>query len=288
MRSMATKWCAIFAVVVGVSSLAGCSAVSLVYGQASWLVGDYLAALADLDQAQHNALVKQMESVHQWHRRSELPEYAGLLNDAISALDGGLTMEETQALYGRGLTHYQRLLGKVSAGIAPVYVNLRAEQIVTLEDNLNERDADFKEQYASTDLSERKEKRRERILERVENVIDDLSDAQKAMLATKSDAFPDSGPLWYDYRVVQQIRFLALLKEKRDAGTIRQHLQAWLVDGTGRGERLTQYSAKLKHQISDLIVSIVESLDASQRRTLIQQLTEYRDLVVELSRETKA
>ena len=276
-------WLRSVGVVIAIAALGGCSAAGLLYGQAHWLVADYLTNLADLEPTQSEAMSQRMKGVHAWHRRTELPAYAALIDSALVALDHGLTREEALTIYNRGFAHYRGLMGQIGAGFAPIYAQLRPDQIVTLEDNLNEANGDLQDRYASNGLESRKAKRRERVVERVEQVVGDLRSEQVALIESNSDALPDSGPLWFEYRVVQQIRFLGMLKERRDADALVRHLHAWLAEGAGRGERLTAYTAQLETRVADLIVAVVGSLDQQQRVDLRSQLREYRDLALELA-----
>lgn len=271
---------------LAILSLVGCSAAGLVYNQADWLVTDYVADLGDFDNTQRNALQKRLAAVQSWHRSTELPRYAELISDTLDYLADGLTRAEVDAVYLRGRARYSALMGRFGAAMAPVLDTMRPDQIETLEENLAEANDEFRDTYASADPQERKEKRRERMYERVEFLVGDLSDEQRAAVTARTDAFPNSGPLWLAYREAQQIRLLTLLKERRGSDAIEAHLVAWLSEQRGRGERLDANTKEVENHVAEIILSIVASLDSSQRQTLVDELQGYRKLLNELANDS--
>ncbi|MEM7407059.1 MAG: DUF6279 family lipoprotein [Pseudomonadota bacterium] len=266
--------------------LAGCSAAGLVYNQADWLVTDYIAELAEFDNTQRNALQERLAAVHSWHRRSELPQYAELIGDTLDYVADGLTRAEVDDVYLRGRARYTALMRRFGVAAAPVLDTLRPDQVETLTTNLAEANDDFRDKYANADPEERRERRRERMYERVEFLVGDLSEEQRAAVKARTDAFPDSGPLWLAYREKQQLQLLSLLKERRGASAIEQHLVAWLGDQRGRGERLDANTKAVEDRVAEIILSVTASLDSSQRETLVDELRSYRRLIAELAADS--
>ncbi|MAP12921.1 MAG: hypothetical protein CMQ61_12825 [Gammaproteobacteria bacterium] len=272
--------------VVAAASLAGCSVASVFYGQVDWVVTDYIADLAELRSEQRAQLAERLREVHAWHRRDELPRYRALLDDAIGALDRGLTVAETEALYERGRERYRLLMARVGTAVAPTLVDLDMSQIEVLERNLSARNEEFKEDFAASDPEERKARRRERMEERFERLTGDLNDQQLADLGRRSDEFPDSGQLWLDYRVAQQIRLLGMLKTGKPASVIEAQLRDWFSEGLDRGARLDALSAELERRLLRTVVAVVNSLDKAQSAYLREQLGDFSELAMQLNEDS--
>ncbi|WP_326541996.1 DUF6279 family lipoprotein, partial [Pseudorhodoferax sp.] len=78
--------------------MAGCSSLSIGYGQAprllAWWVDDHL----DLDRAQQAQADAALQQLHAWHRREELPHWQALLRQAQRDAQGGLDAPELRRL----------------------------------------------------------------------------------------------------------------------------------------------------------------------------------------------
>lgn len=263
--------------------LAGCGLAKLAYQQADWLFTDRVAELVGIEGAARSALQERVAKVHQWHRVKALPDYAALIDDIRVKVNTGMTKADAALLYRRGRAHYRTLAGELAAAAAPTLAALTPEQIIIFESNLAADNEDYKARFALSTFEERKAARRERVLERVEQFVDDLDDTQRALVLQYADAFPDSGPLWYDYRLAQQIRVLSLLREQRGEAAVRDMLQRWYVEGANRGARLQAMTAQLEDNLAEMIAVVTASLTVEQRADLTETLTDYATLARELA-----
>lgn len=279
---MAT-WLKCAAMCVAVIGLGACALVKLAYEQADWLFTDSVAELVGIDGDARTALQQRVAKVHQWHRSDALPAYATWLDDIIAHVERGMSKADAAALYGRGVGYYRGLAGALVAATAPTLASLSAEQLIVFEDNLQTANVAYKESFAAATLAARLQARGERVLERIEQFVDDLSAAQRAMVLKYSDAFPDSGPLWYDYRVAQQIRVLRTLREQRGEQAVRAALTRWYVEGADKGPRLQAMTAQLEDGLATMIAALVASLSAEQRNELKATLSDYAMLARELA-----
>ena len=123
----------------------------------------------------------------------------------------------------------------------------------------------------------------ERVVERVEQFVSDLTESQRKLVWQFSDAFPDSGPLWYEYRLAQQIRLLSLLREQRGEPAVRASLHQWYVEGANRGPRLTAMTAEFEDNLTGMVAAVVASLSPEQRAGLVETLSDYATLARELA-----
>lgn len=280
---MQSKWLKCTLVLVGAISLGACGLAKLAYQQADWLFTDRVAELVGIEGEARSALQERVVKVHKWHQTTELPAYASLLDDVVTAVDRGMSKADAAALYDRGRGYYRRLAAELVTATGPTLSSLSPEQVVVFEDNLEADNESYKERFAAATVEARREARRERVLERVEQFVDDLSESQRALVYKYSDAFPDSGPLWYDYRLAQQIRVLRVLREQQGEQAVLDALRRWYVEGADRGPRLQAMTAQLEDNLAALVAGLVASLSFEQRAGLRETLSEYAALARELA-----
>jgi hypothetical protein len=86
-------------VLVTLGGTTGC-ATSLVYDRADRLANRWLGGYVALDESQQAALDLGLEALHEWHRREQLPAYAGWLRGVAArfAEDRPLSEQEVRAL----------------------------------------------------------------------------------------------------------------------------------------------------------------------------------------------
>ena len=277
------KWLKSALVITAVVGLSACALAELADGQADWLFTDRVAELTGIEGEARTALQQRVVKVHQWHRSNELPAYASLLEDVIVAIDRGMSDADAAALYGRAMGYYRGLAGELVKSAAPTLAALSPAQLIVFEDKLAAENVSYKERFAAATLAERKAARRERVLERVEQFVDGLTDEQQAMVLKYSDSFPDSGPLWYDYRLAQQIRVLRVLRERQGEQAVRDVLTHWYVSGTDRGARLQAMTGRMENNLAAMFAALVASLSTEQRTGLKETLSDYATLARELA-----
>jgi hypothetical protein len=136
----------VIVILVILGGTTGC-ATSLVYDRADRLANRWLGGYVELDEAQQAALDAGLAALHQWHRREQLPAYAGWLRGAAARLadDRPLSDPEVRAL-GTELGALWRELasaalpllleiggGLEDAQVAGLLEALREEQRIELE-----------------------------------------------------------------------------------------------------------------------------------------------------------
>ena len=170
--------------------LCGCSTVRLVYDNAEtylrWRATDYLEVdgemAAELDGA--------ISSFMAWHRANALPKYAKTLDEAESRFARGLVPADLNWGYDSVMTQARESLRTAAERIAPLLDRLTPQQIAQLEQQLAEDNRKFaRENLRGSDRDKRK-RRTERNVERLEDWVGRLSQAQIDRVAQYSERAP--------------------------------------------------------------------------------------------------
>ncbi|KQP13631.1 hypothetical protein ASF43_17125 [Pseudorhodoferax sp. Leaf267] len=170
-------------------ALQGCNAIKLVYNAAPtasyWWLNGYL----DFDDAQAARLREELDGLQRWHRSTQLPEYARLLQRA-QVLVAAEQVAPAQAC--ALLDDARREIGNISvpagSGAASLIVSLTPEQLTHLEAKYAKSNEEFRKEWVNIPLQEAREKRFKKALERAENVYGRLDTAQRAVVRQQVDA----------------------------------------------------------------------------------------------------
>lgn len=104
----------------------GCSSTRLAYNNADWLIKREIARDSCPSSDQEDWLEAELDKLHVWHRRQELPRYALTLRQVAAGLAPGQSEASRQQALGRlfdGLEQAGRRFGARLAGPAGTYLS---------------------------------------------------------------------------------------------------------------------------------------------------------------------
>jgi hypothetical protein len=207
--------------------LAGCSATRFAYHNADlflrWQTGRYL----DVHGVQSEALETHIASFLAWHRAAALPEYAKFARQAEERLARGLSRTDLVWGYDAFQTKIRAAMRAAAAESAPLLDQLSAEQIEHLRQRFDEDNRKFAREQLEGDDRERRKRRFKRNVERLEDWLGELSDAQVERVRLYSERAPLVGAMRDRERRRLQAEFVALLRAREAARRLPDWAQHW-------------------------------------------------------------
>lgn len=203
--------------------LAGCSALRLGYDNGPRLAWWWLDGYVDFDSRQAPAVHAAIGRWFAWHRASELPRYAALLQEAGAALPQSTTPEAVCRWTDRAQEAPAAAIDRALREAVPLVAGLGEPQLRHLEQRYAKRLDEMREEYLQPDPAERRAASVERAVERFEELYGRLDAAQRRVVADGVAASPWDAEVWVAERdrrqreVVQTLR--RLLAERADADT---------------------------------------------------------------------
>jgi hypothetical protein len=260
--------------------LAGCSSVQLAYNNAPALLQYQLDSYLDLDDQQEELLAQQLKQFQQWHRSSELPQYAQLLRAWAKKLDQPHQFTADELLQKHRQLEAALLVSAERAAfrLAPLVLTLTPRQRERLRNEFTESNAKYTEDYLQDPI-----KARETRLERSEDSYSDwfgsLTEQQVKILQSWLRNEPSRAAIWLQERMTRQKTFMTILEQARDfpsAEVAAQSLHDYF-------QSLSRYRvAQLKPELdvrlrslAQLTAELLNSLTAQQRRHLQERLLDY-------------
>ncbi len=251
--------------------LSGCSTVRLAYDQAPTLTRWWLDGFLDFQDAQDLPLKEGLARWFNWHRRTQLPDYAALLARAQKEVMEPMTGAQMCTWGEEVRLRYERAVDAALPMAAAIAPTLSGEQLTHLEEKYAKRNADYRKKYLKPQTQERLDDALERAVDRAQTLYGKLDPAQKKLLADQMRDNPMDAQGWYAQRLAQQRDILDTLRRlTAEKATSERALLAlgelksrWMstprADGNGWDQRMIRINC-------DAFAALHNTTTAAQRR----------------------
>ncbi|MBX3605132.1 MAG: hypothetical protein KF788_07665 [Piscinibacter sp.] len=258
-------------------ALGGCSAVRFGYSQAPDLVYWWLDGYVDFDEAQTLRTREGIRHWFEWHRRTQLPDYARLLAQARAEAPADGTPEQAcrwwQQLRERADVALAEAL-PVAAEVVPLLTPAQLQHIERRQAKSND---EFRAEYLAARPERRLEDSVERAIDRAEFLYGTLDERQRERVAKLVAASPFDAELWFAERRQRQQDALALLRrvvaEKPDREATLAMLRAY-ADRLTRSprEEYRRYAQRLTTFNCSFAAALHNDTTPVQRKALAERL----------------
>jgi hypothetical protein len=206
---------------------AGCSTIRFTYNHGDTLLYWWLNAYLDLDSDQSSWVKEDIDRLFQWHRQTQLRDYAGLLTNMQRQLAGNPTQADLLSDYRDIKARTELLAFKALPQLADLARSVKPDQIAQMEKKFAKNNDKFRRDFMSGDVDHQKKVRFDKAMDQFELWFGGFSSDQKAALRRASDARPLDNEIWLQERKMRQQKIIALLKRvQRDKQSREQTMAA--------------------------------------------------------------
>jgi hypothetical protein len=245
-------------------SLAACSTIRFTYNHGDTLLYWWLNAYIDLDSDQSDWVKKDIDDLFQWHRTTQLRDYAGLLTKMQRQLgDGNVTQDELLADYRDVRARTELLAYKALPQLADLAMSIKPDQIAQMEQKFAKNNDKFRKEFMSGSVEDQHKARFKKAMSQFELWFGSFSRDQEAQLRRASDARPLDNDVFLQERVLRQKKIVALLRrvheQKLNKDQAMSAIHDLLRDFFGRmeaPERKAFYDAYVDNTAKFLITGI--------------------------------
>lgn len=262
--------------------LASCSVVRLGYGQLPELIYWWVDGYLDLDDGQSSLLRQDLEKIHEWHRRQELPPLANTLatlqTQAVSDVTPAQLCGWVDALKPR----IGAVLDQAEPGLATLATRLTPEQLAHLQHQLDKRQQQWRDEWLKGNDAERQARRLERLIDRAEDFYGPLSTEQQTLLRTGVANSPfdlalaQAEMLRRQQDVYQTLQTLA--SGRLSPAQARAEVHQWLTRvQTSPNPAYRTNMTRLTQANCDSFAALHNSASSNQRQRLVSRLKGFED-----------
>ena len=193
-------------------ALSGCSALRLGYANGPQLAWWWIDGYFDFSREQAPQVKQALDRWFEWHRNSQLPDYAALLASARRQVLDNATPALVCRWQDRVREQLEPALARATADFADIVPGLGDAQFKHLEQKYAKLIDEMRADFLQADAAERQRESLKRAVERTERVYGSLDDAQLRVIAAGVAASPFNPELWLLERQRRQRDTLQVLK----------------------------------------------------------------------------
>ena len=234
--------------------LSSCSALSLTYHYADWLVYWKVDHYFDISSYQKPVLQTHLTHLHSWHRKQEIPRYVAFLQTIHRHWQDGLTQQELDDIFHQYANLRGRLGSQVASESVEFLTTINSEQVHHLEEVMEAENEEWLAELGE-DLQTRKANRVERVLGWLRSWFGEISQDQERAFTEVIEQYPDTIDQWMEFRRYRQQQFATLLKSDADPQSLEQQVHEWLV--TPEKDAPPSYGEYVSHRDRNLKVTIL-------------------------------
>jgi hypothetical protein len=192
---------------------AGCSSVRFSYHHGDTLMYWWLNSYLDLEDEQKPWVKQEIDKLFQWHRSTQLREYAAMLSNWQRQLAGNPTQADLLAGYKDIKGKAEALAMYAAPDMAELARSIKPDQIANIEQKFAKNNDDFRKKYMSGDLERQRKVRYDKAMDQLELWFGPFSREQEAVLRRASDARPNVNDVMLQERKLRQQKILTLLRK---------------------------------------------------------------------------
>lgn len=214
-------WLRALLAVLLLGALCGCTSVRLVYGNGQQLSWWWIDGYVDFSSEQAPAAKAAIDRLFDWHRATQLPDYADLLVTAQVQILEPTNAQQACIWQERIRDKLEPTLQRALQEAAALLPGLGETQFKAIEKRYAKGNDEMRGDFLQLDLAVRQKESVARALERAERLYGSLGEVQKRVVAEGVANSPFDPELWLRERQRQQREVLQTLRrlvaDKADA-----------------------------------------------------------------------
>jgi hypothetical protein len=245
-----------------IALLGGCSSTRLAYNNADLMLRWRATSFLDVHGAQSDELDARIASFLAWHRRHALPQYVTFAREAAARVERGPSRADLVWGYDAFVEQARESVRAAAAEIADLLDTLTPEQIEHLEQRIAEDNRKFAAENLAGTERERREARRQRNVERLEEWLGTLTESQLERVKRYSERAPLVDELRDRDRRQRQAVLLAMVRARESSRRLADWAAGW-----DRGRDPAYEAAYRAHveQYLDMLFDVARALTPEQR-----------------------
>jgi hypothetical protein len=265
----------------------------LTYPQAPTLAYWWLDGYVDFTNDQTPHVQEQLAEWLRWHRSTQLPDYAALLQRARAEALANTTPAQVCRWYDELAERLMVSFEQALPAAAEISLALTPAQMAHMQHKFDKTNAEFRDDYLQASPEARLKESVKRTVDRAEALYGRLDDAQRERITRDLAASPFDADLWFAERQQRQRDLVQTLRRLQVEPASNAQMQAALRMLAERAQRSQNdayraYQQRLKQFNCDFIAQLHNGTTPAQRQAAASTLrgweTDLRALAAESGR----
>lgn len=254
------------------------------YKQLDYLIPSYVEGMVSLDSMLEEKVEQRTLVLINWHRNTQLQQYAEWLRVLQRDANNQLTEEQMLQYIATLDSFWQSLSLKVNEEMVRLLPLLNAEQREELFINIADKNDDFREEYVDVDKNERIDQYTERMTDSYETWLGNLTDKQESTVKQAAAKMLATAGLRLERRQQWQQSIKRILETKNSTTQKAGSLGQYFTDFNSKDNVAMNTVDKTNRQLlARLTVQIVHSMTDDQNAHFVSRTNDYIRMFTELA-----
>lgn len=249
--------------------LGGCSAVRLAYDNADTLLAWQANSWFDFQGELAEERDRRIAAFLAWHRAHALPQYARLAEEAARRLERRLVRADLEWAYDVAFAQIREALAAAAWEAAPLLDRLEAENLSHFEARLAEENRKFAREHLRPPPEERRKQRLQRTVDRLEDWLGDLSEAQLRLVRSYNERAPLADEMRAREHQRLQRELVAMLRAREATRKLADWAPNW---DRNREPAYAEAIRRIRTETMDMLLDLDRTLTGAQRRAAVARL----------------
>jgi hypothetical protein len=271
-------------VVIALIAIVTACSFKTVYNRLDYLIPEYVEGVVTLDEVLEEQLEERTLLLLQWHRHTQLKQYASWLQSLQRDMGDQLTEEQLDLRITEMEQFWSSLVSKLNEEMAYLLPLLGEEQQNELFSYLDDTNEEFREEFIELDENERIEDYAERLIDTYENWIGELTEKQALAVEQAAAQLISTAELRLARRLEWQQGIQQILASKDTHYDKSERLRVFLAGFEKDNDGPIKESSDINRQIiMHLTVQIAHSMTEDQKDFFINKTSDYIRMLTELA-----
>jgi len=279
----------IFLIAILLLPLSACGLIAIGYNYAEAYLRYSINSYTSFNDAQKDAIYKEVNIYMAWHRKNMLAEYVMFLQELQQSAQSAalLTKQDASRFRSEVRVLYVKTLQPTILPAARILSSVDPEQVDELVQSFAKENKKQKDKELSGNQDEQLRKRAERTIDFVENLVGNLKDEQLEKIRELNHHLPFVSGIYMSQRENNQAELIELLKNHKGEDEIAAFLSSWLLTPEAtRTEDERSIMLAFENASDEMIVAVYQMLTERQKKTLLKNIQKYIDTCQELAGKT--
>ena len=279
--------------IASMALLAACSSIRLSYNNGDTLLYWWLDAYVDFEGDQADWVKRDIRELFQWHRKTQLQDYAALLSGFQRELAANPTQGDLLSAYRQIRTRTETLAMHAVPDMVDLARSLTPDQIRQMEERFNKKNEEFRRKFVNGSVEKRQEARFDKSMDQFKLWFGRFNNEQEEQLRRASYARPLDSNVWLEERIYRQRKILALARKVQQEKPSKEQTTAMVTsllrEFFGRidaAERKTFYDS-YANATSNYILTAIRIATPAQKAHAQKRMQGWIDDFNALAREAK-
>lgn len=256
------------------------------YKQLDYLIPSYVEGMVSLDSMLEEKVEQRTLVLINWHRNTQLHQYAEWLRVLQRDANNQLTEEQVLQYITTLDRFWQSLSLKVNEEMVRLLPLLNAEQREELFSNITDKNDDFREEYVGVDKNERIVQYTDRMTDSYETWLGNLTEKQESTVKQAAAKIQATAGLRLERRQHWQQSIKRILETKDSTTQKAGSLGQYFTDFNSKDNVAMNAVDKTNRQLlARLTVQIVHSMTEDQNAHFVSRTNDYIRMFNELAKE---